>query len=110
MEKYGIIVLGSKKNHNKILSEGKGMDNSDYKQERPKLVGNYIIETGATIRQAGKKFNISKTTAHNDVTVKLPNTSPAKASEVRAVLDVHLKERAMRGGEAMRQKYLNMRL
>ena len=36
----------------------------DYIEERAVEVGNYIIETKATVRQTAKKFGISKSTVH----------------------------------------------
>ncbi|MBP3391129.1 MAG: sporulation transcriptional regulator SpoIIID, partial [Clostridia bacterium] len=35
------------------------------------LLGEYIIDTGATVRAAAKVFKISKSTVHKDVTVRL---------------------------------------
>ena len=40
----------------------------DYIEERAVEVGNYIIETKATVRQTAKKFGISKSTVHTDGT------------------------------------------
>ena len=40
----------------------------DYIEERAVEVGNYIIETKATVRQTAKKFGISKSTVHIEVT------------------------------------------
>lgn len=37
--------------------------------ERAKLLATYIIETKSTVRQTAKKFNISKSTVHTDVTL-----------------------------------------
>ena len=36
-------------------------------EERAITLGNYIIEHDATVRQAAKEFNISKSTVHKDV-------------------------------------------
>lgn len=36
--------------------------------ERAKLLATYIIETKSTVRQTAKKFNISKSTVHTEVT------------------------------------------
>ena len=41
----------------------------DYIEERAVEVGNYIIETKATVRQTAKKFGISKSTVHMEVTI-----------------------------------------
>ena len=36
----------------------------DYIEERAVEIANYIIDTKATVRQAAKKFGISKSTVH----------------------------------------------
>lgn len=38
-------------------------------EDRAAELGSYIIETGATVRMAAKKFNISKSTVHTVVTI-----------------------------------------
>ena len=40
----------------------------DYIEERAIQIANYIIETNATVRQTAKKFGISKSTVHTEVT------------------------------------------
>lgn len=40
----------------------------DYIEERAIEIANYIIEKKATVRQAAKKFGVSKSTIHIDVT------------------------------------------
>ena len=78
----------------------------DYIEERAVEIANYIIETKATVRQAAKKFGISKSTVHKDCTDRLKQLNPGLASEVRQVLDVNKQERHIRGGLATREKYL----
>ena len=46
----------------------------DYIEERAVEVAYYIIETKATVRQAAKKFGISKSTVHKDCTERLQQT------------------------------------
>ena len=41
----------------------------DYIEQRALEIGDYIIEAGATVRQAAKKFGISKSTVHKVVTI-----------------------------------------
>ena len=41
----------------------------DYIEQRALEIGNYIINEGATVRQAAKKFGISKSTVHMVVTI-----------------------------------------
>lgn len=36
----------------------------EYIEERAMEIANYIIETNATVRQAAKKFGVSKSTVH----------------------------------------------
>ena len=40
----------------------------EYIEERAVEIGNYIIETKATVRQTAKKFGVSKSTVHIEVT------------------------------------------
>ena len=80
----------------------------DYIEERAVEVACYIIETRATVRQAAKKFGISKSTVHIDVTDRLIEINPGLAGEARKILDVNKEERHIRGGLATREKYLHM--
>ena len=45
-----------------------GFSLKDYIEERAVEIGDYIIKTKATVRQTAKKFGISKSTVHIDVT------------------------------------------
>lgn len=76
----------------------------DY-DERAVELGKYITESKATVRAAAKKFGISKSTVHSDITTKLKRIDPALYGEVRKVLDVNKEERHIRGGIATREKY-----
>ena len=38
-------------------------------KERPIILGEYIIDTGATVRATAKVFNISKSTVQTEVTI-----------------------------------------
>lgn len=77
-------------------------------EERAVELGQYIIESKATVRSAAKKFGVSKSTVHKDVSERIEHVNPALASEVRKVLDVNKAERHIRGGLATREKYLNI--
>ena len=76
----------------------------DYFEERAVDVACYIIENNATVRQAAKKFGISKSTVHKDCTDRLQVINPALAREVRGVLEINKQERHIRGGMATREK------
>ncbi len=73
--------------------------------ERAVTLGEYIIETGATVRAAAKVFKISKSTVHKDVTERLRTGDPQLYREVKQVLEKNKSERHIRGGMATRRKY-----
>ena len=61
-------------------------------EQRALLLGEYIVEHGATVRAAARAFGCSKSTVHKDVSVRL-------------VLARNKAERHLRGGAATREKY-----
>ena len=77
---------------------------NDY-DERAVELGRYITESKSTVRAAAKKFGISKSTVHSDITTKLKRVDPSLYSEVRKILDINKEERHIRGGIATREKY-----
>ena len=77
----------------------------DYIEERIMQSAAYIIENGATVRDAAKVFRISKSTVHKDVSERLVAINPTMAASVRRVLDVNKAERHIRGGQATYRKY-----
>ncbi len=74
-------------------------------KERAAVLGEYIVENGATVRAAAKVFEISKSTVHKDVTERLKRSQPTLYKQVKAVLDTNKRERHIRGGLATRKKY-----
>ena len=68
-------------------------------------VGKYIRDTGATVRQAGIVFGISKSTVHIDVTKRLYEVDRNLYDEVARVLQENKAERHIRGGNATKEKY-----
>ncbi len=68
-------------------------------------VAEYMIETGATVRQAAKKFGVSKSTVHKDMTERLAYIQPEMHRQVGMILARNKRERHLRGGEATRRKY-----
>ncbi|MBP3325986.1 MAG: sporulation transcriptional regulator SpoIIID [Coprococcus sp.] len=77
----------------------------DYIEERAEEIGTYIVESGATVRQTAKKFGVSKSTVHKDITERLIKINPMLAARTRVVLDVNKAERHIRGGMATKEKY-----
>lgn len=74
-------------------------------EERAITLGNYIMEHNATVRQAAKEFNISKSTVHKDVSERLKVIRPQLYSQVKQVLEKNKRERHIRGGLATKSKY-----
>ncbi len=82
-----------------------GQTEGDYILRRVKMEAEYIIETGATVRDAAAHFDVSKSTVHKDVTERLSSFNAELCEEVRKVLDKNLSERHIRGGMATRRKF-----
>lgn len=74
-------------------------------EERAARLAEYIIESNATVRAAAKKFGISKSTVHKDVTERLKRYDYALWQQVQSVLNQNKAERHIRGGIATRIKY-----
>lgn len=74
-------------------------------EERAAALAQYIIENGATVRSAAKKFGVSKSTVHKDVTERLAKINHGLYDEVKKVLGQNKAERHIRGGMATREKY-----
>lgn len=79
----------------------------DYIEERAVDIAYYIIENKATVRQTAKKFGVSKSTVHKDVTDRLEKIDSMLAARARIVLDINKAERHIRGGMATKEKYNN---
>ena len=78
-------------------------------EERAVQLAHYIIENNATVRQTAKKFNISKSTVHKDVSERLKTINEGLFNEVKLVLEQNKSERHIRGGLATKSKYERMR-
>ena len=74
-------------------------------EERAIRLAQYIIEEGATVRQAAKKFGVSKSTVHKDITTRLKQLNGVLYTQVQAVLWRNKRERHIRGGLATKEKY-----
>lgn len=82
---------------------------NDYIEKRATELAEYILKTGATVRSTAKKFSVSKSTVHKDVSSRLEKINPTLFKKVRKVLDENKKDRHIRGGNATREKYLKMK-
>ena len=75
-------------------------------EERAVNLAHYIIDSKNTVRGAAKKFGVSKSTVHKDVSDRLLRINPILAKEVRKILDENKNQRHLRGGMATKLKYL----
>ena len=78
-------------------------------EERAIEFAQYIIDSKDTVRGTAKKFGISKSTVHKDVSERLKKINPSLAKEVRAILDENKAERHIRGGMATKLKYSHLK-
>ena len=74
-------------------------------EERACQLGLYLIENRATVRSAARKFGVSKSTVHKDLSERLPAYNRALYLQVKEVLDENKAQRHIRGGLATRRKY-----
>lgn len=74
-------------------------------EDRCIAIGQYIADTGATVRAAAQHFGMSKSSVHKDMDQRLPLINQTLARQVRAVLSYNKAVRHLRGGDATRRKY-----
>ena len=74
-------------------------------EERACELALYIIENRTTVRDAAKKFGISKSTVHKDISERLPYFNRSLYLQVKEILDENKAQRHIRGGLATRRKY-----
>lgn len=74
-------------------------------EERCEKLACYLIENKSTVRDTAKKFGISKSTVHKDITDKLSKVNLSLFEEAKKVLQLNKSERHLRGGEATKKKY-----
>ena len=73
-------------------------------EERACQLALYIIENRATVRSAARKFGISKSTVHKDLSERLPGFNRPLYEQAKRVLEENKAERHIRGGIANRKK------
>ena len=74
-------------------------------EQRALLLGEYIVEHGATVRAAARAFGCSKSTVHKDVSVRLRTVGPELFRQVQMALSLVPGQHHQRGGAATREKY-----
>lgn len=77
----------------------------DYIRARAIELANYILDSGATVREVAKIFNVSKSTVHKDVSERLKQIDYEKYLSVKKILEFNLSERHIRGGLSTKRRY-----
>ena len=72
---------------------------------RVKQEAKYILSTKETLRNVAKKFHVSKSTVHKDISERLEKVSPELSTRIRNILDEHIMIRHIKGGESTKEKY-----
>ena len=73
-------------------------------EERAAALALYLIENRTTVRAAAKKFGISKSTVHKDLSERLPVYNRSLYLQVKEILEENKAQRHIRGGLATRRK------
>lgn len=68
-------------------------------------LAHYLIENRTTVRAAAKKFGVSKSTVHKDLSERLPLYDRPLYLQVKAIMEENKAQRHIRGGLATRKKY-----
>ena len=74
-------------------------------EERACELALYLIENRTTVRAAAKKFGVSKSTVHQDLSERLPLYNRTLYLQVKEPLEENKAQRHIRGGMATRRKY-----
>lgn len=77
----------------------------EYIKERCLQIACYMLENRATVRQAAKKFAVSKSSVHKDMGQRLPKIDGTLGNEVADLLAFNKAVRHLRGGNATKEKY-----
>ena len=78
-------------------------------EQRACELAHYIVDSKDTVRGAARRFGISKSSIHKDVSQRLIKINYPLALEVRKVLNKNKAERHIRGGMATKLKYIHSR-
>lgn len=79
-------------------------------EERAINLAHYIIDSKDTVRGTAKKFGISKSTVHKDLSQRLEKINLDLFTSVREILDENKAERHIRGGLATKKKYEKLKI
>lgn len=86
-----------------IFYKAGGINGKEYRKDLREA--RYVLENKCTVREGAKKFGVSKSTFHADVTYKLKDVDKETYEKVQLLMDYHFSIRHLRGGEATKRKY-----
>lgn len=66
-----------------------------------------FLEYYSTVREVARKFKVSKSTVHKDLSERLKTLNYELYLQVKKLLDYNKQIRHIRGGEATRRKFIN---
>lgn len=76
---------------------------------RAVLFAEYMLENRTTVRGTAAHFGYSKSTVHKDLAVRLKNANEELYRKICDLLYENLSERHIRGGNATRLKYTELK-
>ena len=80
---------------------------NNYIIERVCKEAEYILQRGGTVRSLAQEFNVSKSTVHYDLSLRLKKVDFGLYEKVKKVLDINFSERHLRGGIATKKMFQN---
>ena len=80
-------------------------NNAKYIENRVLEIAEYTLKTKSDVRRSAKKFGISKSTVHKDLSKRLPEIDLILYSKIEAVLIENKHQGQLLGGESTRKKY-----
>lgn len=79
--------------------------NSKFIESRVLEIAEYTLKTKSDVRRSAKKFGVSKSTVHQDLSKRLPEINSTLYVQVAAVLIENKHIGQLLGGESTKNKY-----
>lgn len=73
------------------------------------LFAEYMLENKSTVRATARHFGYSKSTVHKDLSVRLKDVNNAMYNDICLLLNENLSTRHIRGGNATKLKYTEIK-
>jgi len=78
-------------------------------EDRVLMFAKHMLENKATVRAVAKRFGFSKSTVHKDLTLRLKVADIDMYNKVAAILEENRQTRHIRGGNATKLKYAEIK-